>query len=135
MRYLVAGLLSCCIAAVPDKTVKQSQFTGKNVKEEKVKVLKEQLTVKKGDAFSIKLESNRSTGYSWQLLGPNYGPVELKKSHYQEPDAKLRGAPGTDIFEFKATKPNEQVVLIFNYYRPFEGLGKECYELKVKVEE
>jgi predicted secreted protein len=133
MRFLTACLLTCILAADADKTIKLTDFEGKKVQEVKVKVIKEEMTVKKGESFSVKLESNPSTGYSWRVLGPEYGPLELKKATFEKGDKP--GAPGVQIFEFTAKKENQQVVLVFNYGRPFEGLGPQCYELKVKVSE
>lgn len=134
MRYLMVCVLACLASADPDKTVKLSDFDGKKAQEAKVRVIKEEMTVKKGDSFSVRLESNPSTGFGWRVLGPEYGPLELKKAHFEKGDNKP-GAPGVQVFELTARKENQQIVLVFNYGRPFEGLGPQCYELKVKVGE
>ena len=100
----------------------------------KVKVLKEERAAKKGESFSVRLESTPGTGYSWRVLGPEYGPLELKKASFEKGGDKP-GAPGVQVFEFTAKTGNQQVVLVFNYGRPFEGIGTSTYELRVKVAE
>ncbi len=134
MHLLTACALAYLVAADPDKVIQLNQFEVKKTEEMKVKVIKEEITVKSGEAFAVKLESNPTTGFSWRTLGPNYGPLELKRSQFEKavPGGKP-GAPGVQVFEFVARQKNQQIVLVFNYGRPFEGLGPQCYELKVKV--
>src|SRR4051812_27756655 len=122
MHLLSACALAYLVAAAPDKVVKLSEFEGKKAQEVKVKVIKEEITVKSGEAFAVKLESNPTTGFSWRTLGPNYGPLELKRSHFEKASAAGKpGAPGVQVFEFVAKEKNQQIVLVFNYGRPFEG--------------
>jgi inhibitor of cysteine peptidase len=135
MSYTAVWVLTCVFAADADKTVKLTDFRGDTAKEKTVKVIKEEVTVKSGDTFKVRLESNPSTGYSWRVMGPEYGPLKLTSSSYKKPGAGAVGAPGTQVFEFTAEKAGQQIVLIFNYGRPFEGLGDSTYELKVKVGE
>ncbi len=96
-----------------------------------------QVTLKAGETLTVKLVSNPTTGYMWHVLGPKYGPLELKKDDFEARRTDLAGAPGTQIFEFVAPKTakNQGVLLVFNYGRSFEGLGTQSYELRVKVTE
>ena len=124
------------LAAEPEKTVAMRDFAGAGVQAVPVKVLKDDIAVKEGSTLTVNLESNPSTGYGWKVLGPDYGPLQLKKASYVRPMAAGRvGAAGTQVFEFTARTKNQQVVLVFVYGRPFEGLGEQCYQLRVKVEE
>jgi hypothetical protein len=59
----------------------------------------------------------------------------LVRALSEKPKQSRAGAPETQIFEFRAKEKNQQVVLVFNYGRPFEGLGTSVYELRVKVSE
>lgn len=61
----------------------------------------ENITVKKGQEFTIILESNPSTGYQW-IPTVNTSIINLV-SHNFQPSTKLMGSPGTDTFKFKAT--------------------------------
>lgn len=131
MRLVTLCLFGSLLAADPEKTVKLGDFQDKKASE--VKIIKEERTVKKGESFTVRLESNPGTGYSWRVLGPEYGPLELKKASFEKGGDKP-GAPGVQLFQFTAAKENQQIVLVFNYGRPFEGLGPNCYELRVKVE-
>jgi inhibitor of cysteine peptidase len=135
VSYLAVTMLAAVVAASPNKTVKMSDFRGDNATETKVKVLKDEITVKPGDTFSVKLEANPTTGYTWKVLGPGYGPLELKKDKYEPRGGKGAGGGGTHVFEFTAKEKNQQIVLVFIYGRSFEGLGPNCYQLRVKVEE
>jgi predicted secreted protein len=135
MRSLAVCVLMALVAAAPEKVIKMSDFDGKKTHEAKVKVLKEEMTVKPGETFTVKLESTPSTGFSWKVLGPHYGPLELVRTHAEKPKESRAGAPGAQVFEFRAKEKNQQVVLVFNYGRSFEGLGTSVYELRVKVSE
>ena len=64
MRSLVVCLPACFVSASPDKVIKESDFETDKAKPVKVKVIKDQLTVKKGEVFSVRLEANPSTGFS-----------------------------------------------------------------------
>lgn len=132
MRLILLSTLGCLLAADGDKTIKMAHF--EKAHEVKIKVFKEERAVKKGESFTVRLESNPTTGYSWGVVGPDYGPLELKKASFEKGGDKP-GAPGVQVFEFTAKTANQQVVLVFNYGRPFEGIGTSTYELRVKVAE
>jgi inhibitor of cysteine peptidase len=135
MSYTALCILAGLVSADTDKLVKMRDFSGEAAKDQAVRVIKDEVTVKKGDAITVRLESNPTTGFSWRVLGPEYGPLKLKSSTFAKPRAGAVGAAGTQVFEFTADKGGQQIVLVFNYGRPFEGLGTSTYELKVKVEE
>ncbi len=73
-----------------------------------------------GDEFIVELESNPSTGYSWELLDPNTIPmVRLDSSVYTAPDSDLVGAAGTQTFTFEAVEFGAGVVRL-EYIRTFD---------------
>jgi predicted secreted protein len=74
-------------------------------------------TVKKGDEFTITLESNPTTGYQWIPMF-NPGIISLV-SHSFQPSSRLMGAPGTDVFTFKAINHGTESLKIF-YKRSWE---------------
>ncbi len=75
--------------------------------------------------FSIVLESNRTTGYSWQLQKGEGDEafdtevLELVSTAYEEPDSGLLGAPGEERWTFKALSEG-RTRLSFAYVRPWE---------------
>ncbi|MFN8027604.1 MAG: protease inhibitor I42 family protein [Acidimicrobiia bacterium] len=73
--------------------------------------------VDKGDKFVVALESNPTTGYSWQAEDNKL--VEQQKSRFVAGDSKLAGAGGTQLITFLATKRGS-TTLTLDYARSFE---------------
>ena len=88
---------------------------------------KTHITVKAPGEFSIKIESNPTTGYSWALQPPKEKEetlVKFKKQKVEEPGDESRkqrplGAPTYEIFTFEALAPGEAVIQL-HYRRPWE---------------
>ncbi len=77
------------------------------------------IKTKKGDAFSIYLESNPTTGYSWQSqFDSSY--VQLIDSSYTPSQPNLIGGGGKEAFEFLALQSGETEIT-FSYMRPWES--------------
>ena len=78
------------------------------------------IKVKKGDTFSIKLESNKTTGYSWQVAD-NFDKtvVALTGSDYEIPSTELVGVGGVEIWDFSVLSAGK-TRLDFSYQRPWE---------------
>jgi len=56
-----------------------------------------------GDSFLIRLDSNPTTGYSWELADDySQAVIELVESTYQAPETQRKGAGGQDLWQFKA---------------------------------
>jgi inhibitor of cysteine peptidase len=71
-----------------------------------------------GDTITIKLPSNPTTGYSWGQ--PEGGAhLELLSTKQEQGATDRAGAPGFQIFSFKATETGVST-LTLNYFRPFE---------------
>lgn len=97
-----------------------------------------QIELLQGQTLLVKLESNITTGYSWEVTQAP-GPVlqQQGEAEYQQPDTgktPLVGAGGTQIFRFKASAPG-QVTLNMAYRRPWEtGVAPaKTFTLKVTV--
>ncbi len=118
-------------------TIKAADF--KPAKEiEKVEVFEAEAVKIKGLAtLKIQLPASSGTGYRWELLGPDNGPIVFKKMSFVKPERPVFGAPALQEFEFKANPTSEgvslQVVLVFNLRRPFEGLGTKVYQVRIIV--
>jgi predicted secreted protein len=73
-----------------------------------------------GEAFSISLDSNPTTGYKWQLAHSQDGKfLKLISSKYKAPKTELAGAGGKEIWSFKGLSVG-QTKIVFEYKRPWE---------------
>jgi len=78
------------------------------------------IKVQPDDEFSISLTSNPSTGYLWKMTLPEGDKtVTFLGSDHVVSQTGMMGAPGQEIFKFKATTPGE-VKADFVYRRPWE---------------
>jgi inhibitor of cysteine peptidase len=81
-----------------------------------------QVELKVGQELVIELESNPTTGYSWEV--DEIDPTILQQDGeavYQDEsdDAELVGGGGTETFTFKATSTGETTLTLV-YHRPWE---------------
>lgn len=95
------------------------------------------IELKPGNILKIELPLNSGTGYQWELLGPDHGPLGFIHVKTLPPASPRPGALTFQEFEFKA-KPHpagssSQVVLVFNSRRSFEGVGNRFYQVRVIV--
>jgi predicted secreted protein len=83
--------------------------------------------------FEIKLESNITTGFKW-VLESDYDStiVKLQSSRYIDPNSKLMGAGGTEVWKFKSLKKGT-TELTFKYLRPWEKDQKPEKEKHITV--
>ncbi|HEY3274454.1 MAG TPA: protease inhibitor I42 family protein [Methanocella sp.] len=90
------------------------------------------VNVKAGETFTITLDENPSTGYSWNASVTS--GLAIANSTYLPPNTTLVGAPGLHQWRITANATGDQK---FNatYKRPFEPvLGNEtAFVLNVKV--
>src|SRR6056297_3167536 len=83
--------------------------TGHNGKVESAKVQftsskKAILVNEKQPQFSITLQSNPTTGFSWFLSKYNGKLIQIVSHKYIAPSSKLMGAPGHEVWTFRVTK-------------------------------
>lgn len=73
-----------------------------------------------GNTLVIILESNKSTGYEWQLAEPiDTNMIEFVESKYEASDTNSMGSSGKEKWTFKASGAGETKVS-FKYLRPWE---------------
>lgn len=78
------------------------------------------IRVTPGETFSIILESNATTGYTWRKEKQAAGRVvTLTDTNYIAPRTNLPGAGGKQRLTFKAESPGTEK-LTFHYLRPWE---------------
>ncbi len=74
-----------------------------------------------GDTFRIVLDSNRTTGYAWQLAGtPDEAVVKKVHNRYRAPRVKRPGAGGQEVWRFQAVKPGTAEIRMV-YVRSWEN--------------
>jgi inhibitor of cysteine peptidase len=78
------------------------------------------VSVALGDEIVIRLESNITTGYEWEVAEVNQAVLTYLGSEYEAPDTNLVGAGGIQVLRFEATSPGESTIAL-KYWRPFEG--------------
>ena len=76
--------------------------------------------VSMGDTFTISLEANPSTGYSWELTGPldDKVVVELGSDH-QPGEGTAVGVPGHQLFRSRRSGKGTATIGL-QYVRPWE---------------
>lgn len=82
----------------------------------------------KNKNYTLKLDGNYSTGYTWEYVIETEGIVEVVKDTYETEETDLVGAPGTQIYEFKGLKEGKTKIT-FTYAKSFE----ENSEVETKV--
>jgi predicted secreted protein len=91
----------------------------------------ENITVKKGQEFTIILESNPTTGYQW-IPTFNTSIINLVSHNFQPSTTKLMGSPGTDIFKFKATNQGtESLKMIYKRSWEKEFVKEKAFVINV----
>jgi len=78
------------------------------------------ITAESGKTFTLTLDSNRTTGYRWQLANPvDEKHVKLISSEYHRASTQLMGAGGKEIWTFKAVAAGTTEIHL-KYVRPWE---------------
>jgi inhibitor of cysteine peptidase len=116
LALMTISLLACTAVASADSVdVSVNDFNGQN------NITKE-ITVSAGGSFKVSLESNATTGFSWpeQAEIGSTAVVEQKDHEYLAPTSDLMGAPGKEVWTFKALTKGTTVIAM-EYSRPWEG--------------
>lgn len=72
----------------------------------------------------ITLRENPATGYTWRYIMDKNGILELWRDEYKSSDnSGTVGSGGEHIWVFKGISKGD-VVITFNYYRPWEDVSK-----------
>jgi len=96
----------------------EDQDEGQQVQTEETS---ETVDAETGQHFDVSLESNPSTGYSWQTTkSPDGKIVQLLNSHYVDPSSGgAVGAPGQEVWQFQAIGAGS-TTMVLEYARPWE---------------
>jgi predicted secreted protein len=80
------------------------------------------ISVSSGENFTIILESNPTTGYSWHLdRNLDESIVKFSGSKYVLPESNLEGAPGKEVLIFTAVNPGTTNISM-HYSRSWENI-------------
>lgn len=79
------------------------------------------VTVPPRGTLVLRLPSNETTGYTWQIA-PDSGNFlsPIGKPRYEQPKGNAVGAGGVQVFRFRAPAAGADSVLRLGYLRPFE---------------
>ena len=94
-----------------------------------------QIEIAAGGSFTVTLDSNATTGYSWELKGiSDNAVIEKTDNRYDAPTSGLMGAGGKEVWTFKALKAGT-TTLSMEYSQPWEGgqKGANSFNLIVIV--
>ncbi|UCH51794.1 MAG: protease inhibitor I42 family protein [Chloroflexota bacterium] len=98
--------------------------------------MSKQINVPAGDTFTVTLCSNATTGFEWSESAQISDPTIVQKTDHEfvAPDTGLVGAPGKEVWTFKALKKGTSTI-VFEYSRPWEGgeKGEWTFNLTVTV--
>lgn len=75
----------------------------------------EEISVNAGEDFNVRLESNPSTGYEWKMTtSPNTAVVQPNGSEFKPAGQAMAGAPGLQVFKFKAVAKGDTSMVFQN---------------------
>lgn len=73
-----------------------------------------------GENFTVSLESNQSTGYSWSLgMISDNSQIVVAGMDYDLPESSQTGQGGAEVWHLKAVSPGN-IKLMFYYSRSWE---------------
>jgi inhibitor of cysteine peptidase len=116
LALMSLSLLACAaVASAESVVVSINDFNSQN------NITKE-ITVSAGGSFKISLESNATTGFSWPEQAEIGNTAIVKQTDHDNlaPTSDLMGAPGKEVWTFKALEKGTTVIAM-EYSRPWEG--------------
>jgi inhibitor of cysteine peptidase len=78
------------------------------------------VNVNVGDEIIIRLPSNPTTGYEWEIAALDEQRITSIASTYEAPQDGALGQGGTEVIRFRADAAGEST-LALKYWRPWEG--------------
>lgn len=83
------------------------------------------------EAFSISLDSNPTTGYSWEAdFDPDF--IKLREKSFERGSSGAIGAGGSEKFTFLPLKAGETAIRM-SYKRPWESKTAEERSFKIII--
>lgn len=95
-----------------------------------------EITLKRGQTLTISLESNPTTGYSWQVIEIDAAILEQSgEAEYKQASGTegMTGAGGVETWRFQALAAG-QTTLTLGYMRPWESVPPlETFTVQVTI--
>ena len=127
LKWLISGaapallLLVTACTSTPRRVSVNESFSGK------------QVTIAAGGSLTVTLDSNATTGYSWQLMGISDNTVLEKTNNvYEAPTSGLMGASGKEVWTFQALRAGKATVTM-EYGQPWTGGQKDANNFVLTV--
>ena len=102
----------------------------------KQKAVTKDLAAGVGDNIKLSLCSNRTTGFSWAEKSQISDNQVLEQTGHDfitpVKDSKLVGAPGTEVWTFKALKAGKSTVHV-DYDQPWQGGQKAAWTFTLNI--
>ena len=97
--------------------------------------MRNEFQVEIGDKITVKLCSNRTTGFQWDYETTVENVVKEEDHDFEEPEGDIVGAAGIEVWTFEAVEKGTTVVQM-EYSQPWEGGSKAewTYTMTVTVE-
>ena len=97
--------------------------------------MRNEFQVEVGDKITVKLCSNRTTGFQWDYETTVENVVKEEDHDFEEPEGDIVGAAGIEVWTFEAVEKGTTVVQM-EYSQPWEGGSKAewTYKMTVTVE-
>ena len=77
------------------------------------------ITSANGDTFTITLDANHTTGYSWTADISDTTILLKESTDYIVPETHVMGKGGNEVWRFRGVMPGS-VTITFKYARPFD---------------
>lgn len=87
------------------------------------------LKISVGEAASVKIEENPTTGYGWEFLLKDEGIIKPLSEDYEATNSGLLGAGGYKFYRFEGIKSGTAEVDAC-YYRPWEKCSETDRHIK-----
>ena len=91
------------------------------------------ITVPIGGKLIVRLASNPTTGYQWQISSLDQEYLKpVGEPAYELPKTERIGSGGTQIFTFMTLKPGK-TILVLNYERSWEKIPVKNFTVAVQI--
>ena len=126
-KWLLIGLVATVLlvltacSSLPNQVSVDESSSGKQVE------------IAVGGSLTVTLESNATTGYSWELkeIGDT-NILQKTDNKYVAPTSGLMGAGGKEVWNFKALKAGK-TTLSMEYSQPWAGGQKDAKSFNLTV--